>query len=179
MTNKPFLQSLRKAGTLGCIFFGDDGCPMTWSEAVTHCRLHGAILMEPEDGLQSRIIANLFNYEVPPSDTKNWRFKNWRTAAQPKRTWEVILYSGWNVSNFCQRFWKVTYLTKWQHRQTLFSQHNTCHCFQLLMQKSMNTFLASVYNCILHSRMLQPKIFYEIDVDSISNCFDFWRISWL
>ena len=66
------LQVYRKGGSLGCIFFGEEFCPMAWGEAMTFCRVNGGMLAEPEDALQSRMIANLFNYQYPPTDTKYW-----------------------------------------------------------------------------------------------------------
>ena len=66
------LQVYRKGGNLGCIFFGEEFCPMAWGEAMTFCRVNGGMLAEPEDALQSRMIANLFNYQYPPTDTMYW-----------------------------------------------------------------------------------------------------------
>ena len=58
--------------SLGCIFFGEYRCTMTWGDAVSYCHGQGAQLAEPADPLQSRIMANLFNYRVPITDLEHW-----------------------------------------------------------------------------------------------------------
>ena len=58
--------------SLGCIFFGEYRCTMSWGEAVSYCGAHGAKLAQPADPLQSRIMANLFNYQVPITDFEHW-----------------------------------------------------------------------------------------------------------
>ena len=87
-----FLQDYSdEAGhSLGCIFFGEYRCTMTWGDAVSYCHAQGAQLAEPADPLQSRIMANLFNFHYPPTDITQW-------LSYPKpepmvRNWTVLYF---------------------------------------------------------------------------------------